>query len=138
MPTISSSRVKPVETPLTALAASARVSPWSAAWESFSRISSSEPPSCLAVIPAGTGTRSLPFGPSTCSSAPIFTVTPFGSGIGFLPTLDMSELPNLAEQLSADAFLARVFSRHHPAWRSQDVDAQPALHARNVVLAHVH
>ena len=41
-------------------------------------------------MPGGSACRSLPFGPCTSTaSAAIFTVTPFGSGIGFLPIRDM-------------------------------------------------
>ncbi len=40
-------------------------------------------------IPCGIGTVSFPFGPSTCNSSPTAILTPFGSGIGFFPTLDI-------------------------------------------------
>src|SRR5580658_988377 len=89
MPTISSSRVNPVETPCTALAASARVNPCSAAWSSEARNNSSLPSFCSILMPSGMGTVSDPLGPVTCSFSPICTLTPLGSGIGFLPILDI-------------------------------------------------
>ena len=46
--------------------------------------------SCANRMPGGTTWRSLPFGPWTSTaSAAIFTVTPFGIGIGFFPIRDM-------------------------------------------------
>src|SRR5262245_41649710 len=41
-------------------------------------------------MPGGTGTVCLPLGPSTSSSGPTVIFTPFGSGIGFFPTLDIN------------------------------------------------
>ena len=81
-------------------------------------------------MPAGIGTVSLPFGPSTCSWSPIDTFTPLGSGIGFFPTLDMIRTPltDLAEDFSAHALLARVAARHDAAGRCQNVDTQSAEH----------
>src|SRR5580704_12689435 len=137
MPTISSSRVNPVETPCTALAASARVRPCSAACSSESRVTSSTAPVCLKPTPSGIGTSRVPFGPWTLSCVPIWIFTPEGTGIGFLPTLDIVRLPNPAQNLAADAFLVRPTPRHHAARRSQDADAKPALHARDIGLADI-
>ena len=44
---------------------------------------------CSTRMPAGIGTVSLPFGPSTCNCSPMLIFTPDGSGMGFLPILDM-------------------------------------------------
>src|ERR1039458_8151102 len=63
MPTMSSSRVKPVETPCTALAARARVSPCSALYLSLSRTTSRRPSACLKCTPPGIGTVKAPLGP---------------------------------------------------------------------------
>src|SRR5579863_6223868 len=45
--------------------------------------------------------------------------------------------PDLAENFSAHAFPVRRAAGHHPARRGEDVDSQPALHAWNVVAAHI-
>src|SRR5207237_8869720 len=67
------------------------------------------------------------------------TFTPFGSRIGFFPTLDIEfALPDLAENLSAYTFFMRVPSGHHPARSRENIDSQTAQHARNVALADVH
>jgi hypothetical protein len=43
-------------------------------------------------MPGGTDWRIFPFGPCTSiASGAIFTVTPFGIGIGFLPILDIAD-----------------------------------------------
>src|SRR5438093_1370606 len=91
MPTISSSRVQPLATPSTALLTSARASPCTADCESFSRIATRCPSCCSMRMPRGNCVSSLPFGPCTATVLPsIFTVTPLGSAIGFLPILDIS------------------------------------------------
>src|SRR5206468_3723679 len=111
MPTISSSRVQPLVTPSTALLTSARASPCTADCESFSRIATRCPSCCSMRMPRGNCVSSLPFGPCTATVLPsIFTVTPLGSAIGFLPILDISY------QLSAISF-------------------QPGQHRRLVVVA---
>src|SRR3984893_5381589 len=137
MPTMSSSRVKPPETPCTALAASARVKPCSAAWSSEARFNSSLPSACSMVIPGGIGTVSLPFGPVTSSCSPICIFTPLGSGIGFFPILDIIS-PNPAENLAAHVHFVSVAPGHHAARRRQDVDTHAAQHAWNVGLADIH
>src|SRR5579863_6087126 len=134
---MSSSLVKPVETPCTAFAASARVSPCSAACSSESRSISSIPAFCSTLIPSGIGTSSVPLGPCTFSWSPIWIFTPEGTGIGFFPTLDICLLPNLAQNFPADAFLARRPARHHAPRRGQDADSEAALHPRYVCLADV-
>src|SRR2546426_1548709 len=66
------------------------------------------PSSTRAVIPAGSGTLSLPFGPSTDTVPPAMeTVTPLVIGTGFLPIRDIVPfpfrvLPDGAENLASD------------------------------------
>src|SRR5579883_1534229 len=91
-------------------------------------------------MPGGTGTLCFPFGPSTCSeSAAIWIFTPFGSGIGFFPTRDiaLTPLPDVAQNFAAHAFFPRRRAGHHPARRRQDIDPQPAQHARHLARADV-
>src|SRR5579859_3379670 len=45
--------------------------------------------------------------------------------------------PHFAQQFAAHALLARLAPGHHAFGRGEDVDAQPAQHARNLVAAHV-
>src|SRR5579872_6901050 len=105
MPTISRSRVHPLVTPSTALLTRARAKPWTAAWESFSRIASRCPSCCWTLMPAGSWVSSLPFGPCTATVLPsILTVTPFGSGIGFFPIRDIDKLSAFSSRLSATSF----------------------------------
>src|ERR1035438_2556596 len=147
MPTMSSSRVNPVETPCTAFAASARVSPCSAACASDSRWISRIPAFCLTLMPSGSGTSRVPFGPCTFNWSPICIFTVEGTGIGFFPTLDMSSsnlfqllpgsLPDAAKNLAANAFFARCPARHHTPRRSQDADTKPTLNARYIRLADI-
>src|SRR5579871_322578 len=90
-------------------------------------------------MPSGTGTISLPFGPSTWSSLPMVTFTPFGSGIGFFPTRDIvSSLPKLAQHFAADSFLAGRRTGHDAARRGENVDAEPAQHPWNLAASDVH
>src|SRR4051794_13101386 len=140
MPTISSSRVKPAETPVTALNASARVSPWAAACESLSRRMFSLPLFCSRRTPCGIGTLSLPLGPSTRSSSPMVSFTPEGTGMGFLPILDIAKslLPDLTDQFAADVFLAGIAAGHKTSGSCQDVYAEAPEHARDLFRAHIH
>src|SRR5579872_5614012 len=140
MPTISSSRVKPVETPWTALAASARVRPCRAACSSEARLISSLPSACWTLMPSGMGTVSLPLGPVTSSCAPTWIFTPLGSGIGFFPIRDIDQnlLPDATENLAAHVFLVGVAAGHDTARRGQNVDAEAAEHARDLGLPDVH
>ena len=57
---------------------------------------------------------SSPLGPFTrTDSGSIATVTPAGTGMGCLPILDISRLPDLRQDLAADARGARVVAGHH-------------------------
>src|SRR5271165_2425029 len=49
-----------------------------------------------------------------------------------------SYLVNLAEDLAADAFLARLASGHHALGRGQNADPQAAEHARNLGMPDIH
>src|SRR6266705_1683654 len=100
-------------------------------------------------MPGGTYWLNLPFGPCT-SIAPgaIFTLTPFGSAIGFLPIRDIIFLPacgrasthspHVTEHFATDAGFPRGASGHHAPRGREDVRAQPAEHRRHVVDAEVH
>src|SRR5690242_10814698 len=46
-------------------------------------------------------------------------------------------LPNLAQQFAAEAFPARGLARHYALRRGQNVDAEAAQHARDILAAHV-
>src|SRR5512146_1310997 len=157
MPTISRSRVQPWVTPVTALFSRARASPCSAAWESSARVATRWPSCCATVMPCGTRVSSLPFGPWIVTRSPaMLTFTPCGIAIGFLPILDITSsqfsvlasqnrgavpaprLPHFTEDLAADAFLARLLAGHDATGSGEDVDPQPAQHARNPGAAHVH
>src|SRR6476661_4848068 len=140
MPTISRSLVNPFNTPCTALANSARVRPCAAACSSAARTTCSSPASSVTRTPLAIGTVSLPLGPVTSSVSPICTLTPFGRGIGFFPTLDICfprPLPDAAENLSAHFLAMRGAAGHYAARRRQDVDTQTAEHARDILLSHV-
>src|ERR1035438_5996437 len=90
-------------------------------------------------MPSGIGTRSLPLGPVTSNCSPTLILTPLGSGIGFLPILDIAQtsLPDTAEDLSAEVFLVRVAAGHDPTRSGQDVDSHTAQHAGNIGLADI-
>src|SRR5580692_2691128 len=92
-------------------------------------------------MPSGIGTSNVPLGPCTFNWSPICIFTVAGTGIGFFPTLDIcrlpGSLPNPAQNLAADAFLARCAACHHTSRRGQDADAEAALHPRNICLANI-
>src|SRR5271167_605386 len=90
MPTISRSLDQPLVTPSMAFETSARVSPWIAACESFSRDARTNPSFVSSLIPDGIGCSTLPFGPSTTIKLPCTVYfTPLGNGIGFFPIRDI-------------------------------------------------
>src|SRR4030095_6791910 len=128
MPTISRSRVNPSWTPFTALATRARVRPCSerSCRSSRARAKLTTPLSTEQVIPLGSGCvrDTLPF--STVTVRPdALTLTPGGSGIGARPILDTaSSSPDRADDLAADAALARRASPHHPFRGGEDRDAE--------------
>src|SRR6266571_5503196 len=140
---MSSSFEKPSVTPLTALFASARASPWKArCWRSsLLRAALSSPFSSLKEIPGGTGVVSLPFGPWTWIDDPsIWTFTSLGMGMALRPTRDMSaflSLPDVADDLPPHALLGGGPAGHQAAGGGEDVDAQAAVDPGDAVLAAV-
>src|SRR5262245_16676436 len=96
---MSSCRVYPSVTPVTAFCSKALARPCSADLSSESRSSVTCASVSLMVIPSGTLVDSDPLGPVT-STIPSFvlTLTPFGMVIGFLPILDISH-PHQARTL---------------------------------------
>src|SRR4249920_1020330 len=142
-PTSDSFFSKPLLTPLTMFATSARIVPdiASASTLSFAGAKFSLPSSFLIVTRALTGRTSVPSEPLTLiCSAVTDTSTPLGSGSGIFPTRDIaiSPLGDVAEHFAADTGLARLAVRHHTLGRGHDGHAQTVLHVRNVVAALVH
>src|SRR5487761_346944 len=134
---MSSSFLKPSVTPLTALATSARANPCRARCDSFCRVAIKWPSFWSNSIRPGTGTCILPLGPwASIASSVIWTFTPDGSGIGFLPIRDMA-LPNLAQEFAAHAFLAGGLSGHDSARRGKNRNAHAANDGANAGLANV-
>src|SRR4029453_7635937 len=138
---MSSSLLKPSVTPFTALFASARARPWNArCWRSsFVRWQLSSAPWSANVMPGGTGVVSLPLGPCT-STVPslIWILTSLGTAMTLRPTRDMSVLlPDVAEDLAAHALAGGGLAGHQAAGGGEDVDAQAAVHAGDLVLAAV-
>src|SRR5438093_4137592 len=154
---MSSSRLKPSVTPVTALAMRLRARPWNFASSGLSvtRLATRWPSLSSKLIPAGCAWRSLPFGPCT-STAPstTVTVTPLGIVIGFLPIRDIvfpvgaelapperadqgRPLPNVAQQLTADAGLHGCAAGHHAARGRQDAGAETGEHLRHVIASEI-
>src|SRR5690606_5462403 len=67
-----------------------------------------------------------------------FTVTPLGTGIGFLPIRDISVSPDVAENFTADAGLDRFAARHDAVRRGQDARAEAAHDLRHVIPTEIH
>src|SRR2546427_6235311 len=140
---MSSSFENPSVTPFTAFWARARARPWKArCWRSsLLRAALSSPFSSLKEIPAGTGVVSLPFGPWTWRADPsIWTCTSLGITMAFFPTRDMNaflSLPDVADDLAAHPFPGGGPAGHEAAGGGEDVDAQPAVHPGDPVLAAV-
>src|SRR5688572_17826056 len=117
------------------LAISVRVRPCSArcSARSVGRVTSSWPSSCLTSMTRALRSSRLPRGPATrTTSGSIVTETVSGTGIGFLPMRDIG-LPDLGDDLAADARLARVVAGHHAARRGQDRGAHAAEHLGDVL-----
>src|SRR5438876_3363345 len=92
MPTISSLRSKPSLTPWTMFARSERIRPWSARTVRWSELRPTVRtfPSIVTDRPAGIDWASLPLGPSTFTvPSSTATLTPAGTGMGFLPIRHM-------------------------------------------------
>src|SRR5690606_19187126 len=98
------------------------------------------PSSTLTSMASGLSSASLPFGPVT-DTAPgwMFSSTPFGRAIGFLATRDMFPAPlgHEAQDLAADALLARLRIGHDALRGGNDGDAEAVEDLRQLGLATV-
>src|SRR5512134_1506057 len=132
-PTPTSARrfSKPLVTPVTMLATSARIVPDIAlAWlELPSAFSLSDSPSFSMPTFGSIGRATVPSGPLTeISVGEIFTSTPLGTGMGLFAMRDMAgSLRDDAEHFAADAGGARLAVGHHAARGGDDRHAQ-AVH----------
>src|ERR1044071_3436401 len=93
------------------LLTSARLKPCNALdWASSpTRLTTILSPSTLRLVRWGKSQLSLPFGPSTETFCPLTaTLTLAGMAIGCFPIRDIKLLPDVAEQFSAEVFLARL------------------------------
>src|SRR5260221_308419 len=140
-PTPTSERrfAKPLVTPATMLATSARMVPDIAlAWfELPSALNTTCSPSCFTSTFGSVGRAMVPSGPFT-EMLPLARVrsTPFGSGIGYLAMRDMAlSLSDDAEHFAADTVSAGLAIGHHAARGREDRHAQPVHHARDVIPA---
>src|SRR5262245_38388507 len=109
------------------LATSLRVRPWMprARRVSSFRLTLTVVPSTATAHSRGTVRESLPFGPSTRTvPSATCTFTPPGTVIGMRPIRDMIVLPHRAEQLAADALLARLAVDEDAPRRRQHVHTQ--------------
>src|SRR5829696_8415347 len=116
------------------LAISVRVRPWSArcSARSVGRVTTIWPSSCFTSIARALRSSRLPRGPATrTTSGSIVTETVSGTGMGLRPMRDMG-LPDLGDDLAADARLACVVAGHHAVRRGQDRGAHAAEHLRDV------
>src|SRR5687768_6774533 len=137
---MSSSFFHPSVTPSTALLTRLRARPWNlfSCGSSESFFVTSVPSSMAAVMPGGSACFICPFGPFTSTPlASALMVTPFGIAIGFFPIRDMVVLPNVAENLAADAGLLCRLSGHHAARGRQNRHAEAAQHRRHFVAARI-
>src|SRR5271166_5247614 len=150
---MSNSFLKPWVTPWTALARSARASPWRARCSSLVRTAVSTPFFCSNLITLGTRTSSFPLGPCTSTLPSVGLIfTPAGTGIGLRPIRDIfsilvsrtcslafcqTQLPDLAKNFAAHIRLARSAAGHQASRRRQDADTQPADHRPDVRRAEV-
>src|SRR5512142_15946 len=110
-------------------ATSERVSPCRARCSprSVGRVTVISSPSCATVMSRWMRSESSPFGPCTRTTpGSIVTVTPLGTGMGLRPMRDM-RLPDLRDDLAADALLAGLVARHDTAGRRDDRGAHAAL-----------
>src|SRR6185312_10237779 len=104
------------------LATSERVSPCRARCSprSVGRLTSSSSPSCSTAMSRGMRSVSSPLGPLTrTSSGSMDTVTPEGTGMGFLP-MRLMRSPDVRDDLAADARVAGLVAGHHTSRRGHD------------------
>src|SRR3954452_11320280 len=114
------------------LATSVRVSPCRArsSPRSVGRATLMTSSACSICIRAGTIRDSSPIGPLTCTRpGEIATVTPLGSGIGFLP-IRLIVLPHEADDFAADALFLGGPTRDHAPGSRQDSRSHPAQDPR--------
>src|SRR6478672_1256922 len=98
------------------------------------------PSSTLTSTPAGLAIDSVPFGPLTLTeSAWMFSSMPFARATGFLATRDMFVTPlgHEAQDLAADALLARLRVGHDALRGGNDGDAEATQDLGQRVLAAV-
>src|SRR4051812_8286482 len=115
------------------LLTSARLKPCNdfACASSPSRLTTIWPSATLRLVRLGNSQSSLPFGPSTKIFCPFTsTFTLGGMAIGCFPIRDIN-LPDVAEQFSAEVFLAGLHVGHDAFRRRNDGDAEAAAHARD-------
>src|SRR3954469_11389028 len=119
------------------LATSDRVKPCSARCSprSVGRVTTICSPSWATVMSLGMRSPSVPRGPLTdTNSGSMETVTPAGSGMGFLPMRDMA-LPDVRHDLAADARVAGLVAGHDASGRGDDRGAHAAEHLRDLARA---
>src|SRR5690606_12996691 len=118
---------------------SERASPWNArvSRSSLLRSTSSVSPSWRTVMSPGSSRARAPFGPLTATERPsMVTSTPLGTGMGALPMRDMLATPpspDVAEDLAADATLARLTVGHEPLAGGHDCDTEAAEHPGDAI-----
>src|SRR5512142_3110737 len=138
---MSRSRLKPSVTPLMAFWARARARPWKArCWRSsLARWHDSSCPARANLIPGGTGVLSFPLGPCTSTAASeTDTFTPAGTTMTLRPTRDIAcSLPDVAEDLATHPGPRGVAAGHDAPGGGENVDAQAAVHPRDLGLAAV-
>src|SRR5688500_3659332 len=141
-PTPTSARrfSKPLVTPVTMLATSARMVPDMAlAWRELPSALHSSTSPLFSTATLGSAARAMvPSGPLTeIWPEATLTSTPLGTGMGNFAMRDMAVLGDDAEDFAADAVGAGLAVGHDAARGRQDGDAQAVQDARNVVAAAV-
>src|SRR3954468_10190356 len=112
------------------LATSERMSPCRARCSprSVGRLTRSSPSVCSTVMSRDLRSESAPRGPVTwTTSGSTVTVTPSGTGMGFLPMRLIARSPHLRDDLAAHAGAAALVAGHHAARRRDDRRAHAAL-----------
>src|SRR3954467_15102255 len=121
-------------------AISERVSPCRArcSARSVGRVTSRLPSSWTTSIARFLRSSRLPRGPFTrTTSGSTVTVTVEGTGMGFLPIRDMTRLPDLGDDLAADARSAGLVAGHDAVRGGQDGRAHAAQDLRDALGIHV-
>src|ERR671925_293947 len=125
----------PFVTPSTMFAISERVRPCRLRWNpsSLGRSTRIAASSWTTRISGWKRVLSVPRGPFTVTEeSSIVTSTPLGISMGCLPIrlISLPLLPNVREDLAADALAGGVTVRHHTLRRRHDGDAETTEHAR--------